>query len=340
MNAPVDALSSLRPASPVEPRQTAELSLEDGRRLAWAEFGEESGAPVFYFQGTSHSRWARPDDCITRSLGARLIVIDRPGFGCSDYQRGRLLLDWPNDVIAVASELDIDRFAVVGIAPYVAVCAHQIPGRLTAASIVGGMAPPEIMKKSEGRIEDRPDGFRLRWAPWSLVPRMEKAFRLADIANRPGLLLDRDLPKMSESDRRLLDEPDLREMFEKSYSEAYRRGARGLVREMHLYARPWGFRLEKIRFDTVLWHGEEDYVVPIRAAIEMAARIPGCRIRSLKSLGHFALFAQWQRILTDLLLRHDLALGRYDRIVWPVDDVKRSAYAGPQQTLEPVALVA
>jgi pimeloyl-ACP methyl ester carboxylesterase len=74
------------------------------------------GKPVVFFQGTPSSRlFHRPDESIALSLGARIIAIDRSGFGLSDFQPGRMLLDWPHDVVALADALKIDRFAVVGI---------------------------------------------------------------------------------------------------------------------------------------------------------------------------------------------------------------------------------
>ena len=74
-----------------------QIRLHDGRLLGYAEYGDPTGKPVFLFQGTPSSRLLHPDKDLTRSLGARLIVMDRPGFGLSDFQPGRRLLDWPSD---------------------------------------------------------------------------------------------------------------------------------------------------------------------------------------------------------------------------------------------------
>lgn len=66
--------------------------------------------------------------------------------GRSDFQPGRTLLDWPDDVADLADALGIDRFAVLGYsggAPYAAACAYRLPHRLTACGIVGGGGPAE-----------------------------------------------------------------------------------------------------------------------------------------------------------------------------------------------------
>jgi pimeloyl-ACP methyl ester carboxylesterase len=85
------------------------------RRIAFAEYGDPAGKPVFLCHGTPSSRLNRPDDETTRALGARLIVIDRPGCGLSDFLPGRRLLDWPRDLAAVADALHLVRFVVLGL---------------------------------------------------------------------------------------------------------------------------------------------------------------------------------------------------------------------------------
>src|SRR5262245_60740924 len=89
------------------------LRLRDGRALAYAEWGDLHGPPVFFFHGSSVSRLWCPDEEATRAVGVHLISPDRPGVGGSDLQPGRRMADWPVDVAELADALDIDRFAVV-----------------------------------------------------------------------------------------------------------------------------------------------------------------------------------------------------------------------------------
>ena len=64
------------------PGQT--IRLPDGRALGFAEYGDPNGAPLFFFHGLWASRLTyHPDDQIARSLGVRLITVDRPGIGLS-----------------------------------------------------------------------------------------------------------------------------------------------------------------------------------------------------------------------------------------------------------------
>ncbi len=126
-------------------RANQQIKLRDGRSLGYAEYGTPVGKPVFYFHGFPSSRldWPLFDtDAIAARLNARIIAADRPGYGLSDFKRGRKILDWPDDVVELADALQIDRFAVLGISgggPYAEACSFKIPQRLSATAIVCGM---------------------------------------------------------------------------------------------------------------------------------------------------------------------------------------------------------
>lgn len=92
------------------------IELTDGRRLGYAEYGDSHGTPIFYFHGNFGSRLeaAFGKENSAHDMGVRFISPDRPGMGLSDYQKNRSILDWPNDVLELASLLEIDKFAVIG----------------------------------------------------------------------------------------------------------------------------------------------------------------------------------------------------------------------------------
>ena len=100
----------------VTERTNQQINLRDGRSLGYAEYGAPEGKPVFYFHGFPSCRldWLLSDsDDSAAELNARIIAVDRPGTGLSDFKRGREILDWPDDVIELADVLQVDRFAVL-----------------------------------------------------------------------------------------------------------------------------------------------------------------------------------------------------------------------------------
>lgn len=98
-------------------RTRQQVKLQDGRTLGYAGYGAPQGAPVIYSHGFPGSRLdyllADAGDAATET-NARIIAVDRPGMGLSAFNRGRQLLDWPDDVTELADALQIDRFTVLG----------------------------------------------------------------------------------------------------------------------------------------------------------------------------------------------------------------------------------
>lgn len=93
------------------------------------------------------------DENVLAALGVRLIAPDRPGYGLSEFQHGRKLVDWPSDVMALADRLGIGRFSVLGISgggPYAVVCAAMLGHCLHKAAVVCGMGPADAPSVRDG----------------------------------------------------------------------------------------------------------------------------------------------------------------------------------------------
>ena len=272
--------------------RSRQLTLRDGRRIGYAEFGATGGRPVLYCHGFPASRLdGRLGHQAALRLGLRLIAPDRPGYGLSDYQPGRRISDWPRDVLELADTLSLDRFAVLGIsggAPYAVVSAAALADRIPAVGIVGGLGRTDLRENSE-----RMNRFaRLSFALARRTP------RLSQLVNRgiaPALrgsprwmlkLLSGNLPP---PDRKVLSDPATFAIFADAFQEAFRQGGRGAALELTLFAQPWETTLESIRVPCHLWHGEQDTTVPLEMGRWLARSVPGCRATFLPEDGHFSL---------------------------------------------------
>jgi hypothetical protein len=90
------------------------LTLADGRKLGYAQYGSLTGRPIFYLHGLPGSRLeAAGFDELGLELGARVIAVDRPGIGWSSPYPGRKLLDHANDIDHLAKHLELAQYSVL-----------------------------------------------------------------------------------------------------------------------------------------------------------------------------------------------------------------------------------
>ena len=271
------------------------IHLSDRRLLGYAEYGDPEGKPVFHFNGYPGARLeAKLISEAAVKVGVRLIGIDRPGMGLSDFQPGRQLLDWPDDVIELADALGLDHFSVVGVSgggPYSAACAFKISDRLSACGIIAGTPPMDLASgvlTRSNRVmnfvaQRLPLLFRvLLW--WFLGRFSQNPKRLEAIIEKQG----KHLP---EPDRQLFSTPDIKRFLVEEAAEAFRQGANGPAWEGKLlFGKPWGFVLEDISMENVhLWHGELDANVPVSMGRAMAERIPNCKATFYPHEAHLSL---------------------------------------------------
>ena len=280
----------------------SQIRLPDGRALGYAEYGDPAGKPVIFFTGAPSSRFLHPPTEPTEALGARLIVLERPGFGLSDFQPRRTLLDWPDDVATATDALGIERFATAGISaggPYAAACAYKIPQRLTKVAIISGVGPMDLPGALEEMPKVRQLGTRVaRTAPWFLTPIL---WLVSNPHRDPERFYERMLSGNSDADRALLSRPEMKAMLLRNYLEATRAGMRGFARESIIVSNPWGFSPADIAVPVYLWHGEDDANVSLSAARHLAETIPNCQARFLPGEGHWLILRHWEKILSELL---------------------------------------
>jgi pimeloyl-ACP methyl ester carboxylesterase len=109
------------------------------------------------------------------------------------------------------------------------------------------------------------------------------------------------IPGLGPIDRAVLDEPRSRQLFLRSFGEAFRAGAEGVVEDQVLVTRKWGFSPEDVPVPVVLWHGRDDRTVPCEVAVRLAARLPLGRARVLEGEGHVSLIVRHgKEVLTDV----------------------------------------
>ncbi|NUT35662.1 MAG: alpha/beta hydrolase [Hamadaea sp.] len=267
----------------------------DGRVLAVEEFGVPDGVPIVYLHGTPMSRLARhPDDAIFADLGIRLITYDRPGFGRSSPQPGRNVADAADDVVTIADDLGIGRFAVFGVSgggPHALAVAAAYPQRVSRVVTLASMAPCDAdgLEWTAGMTEaNQASAAAARRGRGELAAHLERA-RTAPLP-------------FPERDLAVLSRPEIGAMVGPAMAEALAPGVGGWTDDvLALYAFPWGFDPAAVRVPARLWHGELDELVPAAHSRWLADRMPDAALVTDPAASHAGHFDATRAALTWLV---------------------------------------
>jgi len=243
------------------------------------DVGDPTGTPVFYFHGGGDSRLSRhPDDTIAESVGVRLIAVDR----CRLVDSKRTLLSWGRDVAALADDLGLREYSVLGWSaggPHALAAAAASPGRVRHVAVVAGMPPAK--------------GLRA-------MPRdVRQVTRLARLNPRLAL---RSLTKWSRQPVPPTGSAECDRAYAEGRVESFREGPLWLALELAMLGRPWGFDPADVRTPVTLWYGTRDVVTPPSIGEDYERTLPNATLQIVDDT-HQLLFSRWEPILKDLKTR-------------------------------------
>ncbi len=278
------------------------LKLKDGRNLGYAEYGDSVGKPLFFFHGWPGSRFrSKGLNGIAKKMHIRIISVDRPGFGLSDYKKGRKLLDWPDDICELADSLNIKKFSIVGISgggPYVAACTYKIPHRLITSGIVVGLGPTHF----KGAFDGISLSGKIGWENYARFPitTIFSSISWVIISRYLPFLINSPFTFKAKPDRELLTAEYVKEMRQ-TFLEAFRQGHKGPTLDLRIYSTDWGFKLEDIKTKVYLWYGDADKNVSLNMGKYYRDHIKGSVLKVYPNEGHFLIRNHTEEILKTLL---------------------------------------
>jgi pimeloyl-ACP methyl ester carboxylesterase len=271
-------------------RQT---KLADGGLVAWREWGDPAGEPVFFLHGTPGSRLFSPDP----DPGVRLITLDRPGYGLSTPLGVPTLSSVAELVGRIADDAGLESFAVIGFSgggPFALACGALLTDRVSRIAGVSSWGPVDELEAAYASLtaDERDLLAAIRADPAGATDRLWEHGQW--YAENPLRFLETD---PDPADKPIFRYPAFRSSFADSNREGARQGQAGLISDWIADALPWGFRLVEIGAPVDLWVGQLD---PGRApldASEIARRIPSCTVQVDQDRGHWLLITRWADIL-------------------------------------------
>jgi len=293
------------------------FTLNDGRTLSYAVYGSPvPRTTIMYMHGFPSSRFeGKLFHTACTKHGIRLIAPDRPGNGLSTFQKNRRILDWPSDVLALADELKIGQFYVLGASgggPYALACVKGISKeRLLGVAVASGLYPVKY-----GTVGMPVQSRVTLWvAPWAtgltslfLDNSMGKAARDDDqsvFENMMSMKLDDG----HVGDQEAIKDPLHWPVFVAMARGCFSKGGKGASWEARLNGSDWGFELEELPLCGVplkLWHGSEDMHCPLGPATTAHEAMKGSVLNIKEGDGHMNfIFRDIDEILGDLVDQKD-----------------------------------
>jgi pimeloyl-ACP methyl ester carboxylesterase len=280
----------------VSENRTSFVNTVDGRTLAFAQYGDLDGTPVFLLHGTPGCRLSgrHPDESRVVDAGLRLVTYDRPGYGQSARHKGRRVIDCVADVTAIADELGIDRFFVKGGSgggPHALAVGARLPERVIRVACDVGVAPYEA---DDIDWLDGMDAANVREFKWALAgedtlrPELEKQAEqaIAKVEADPTALLGEF--ELSPSDLAVLQDPRVQQRLRATTREAFANGVSGWVDDDLAFTVPWGFDVSELEVPVEIRYGATDVLVPAAHGAWLAAHVPNAIVTVDDTGGHLS----------------------------------------------------
>ncbi len=285
------------------------VTLPDNRRLSYQEYGQPDGIPLFYLHSIlgSHLEIRNIAHRACVEQGVRLIAPNRPGFSHSDPAPNHTLLDWADDLGALADHLGLDQFYVAGQTmggPYACAAATKLKDRVKKLLIISSGVVPHTREEFAQQIllyrfaqrlaRDFPSGYRL------LYNLMFKGI----LKNRKKFLKNLAQDLVPEEAQLFKSESFCTQLFD-GLREGYKQGGYHTARDVMLVMSDWGFALGKIDVPAQIWHGTEDRHVPCILSKKLADQLPDSELITVPGAGHFMAYRNFDQILERFLAGPD-----------------------------------
>ncbi|BBX70050.1 alpha/beta fold hydrolase [Mycolicibacterium psychrotolerans] len=285
------------------PKLEGNVAVGAHRRIGFAEFGDPQGRPIFWLHGTPGGRRQIPVEArlYAENNGIRLIGVDRPGIGSSTPHAYGRVIDFAEDLEAIADVLGIGKMVIIGLSgggPYTLGAAAAMPERVVAVGVLGGVAPTQGADAIGGGIMGKvgvPVAPVLEHVGSSLSMVATGLIRLIKPIAEPALYLYAGISPAG--DRRLLVRPEFKAMFLDDLLNGSRKQLAAPFADVVVFARDWGFRLDEVKVPVRWWHGDRDHIVPFAHGRHVVSMLPDAELYTLSGESHLGGLGQAEAIM-------------------------------------------
>lgn len=261
------------------------ITLKNGNKIGYLEFGDPSGIPIFYFHGSLSSRIEAGIFAeYAAKNGLQLISLDRPSIGLSDPPHQFSFIDWPMAVAETADVLGIERFSVCGTSgggAFACACGviEEVARRLDSIILIAGALPATRNEKKHHDIRVRMTFYMAKYMPaicGKLLTNLSQQFsKPLKSGNMEGF---KGIDKTTK--------PGYGYMMANSIESSKLQGHKGNTRDLALYVKPLGFQLKDIKVPVLAFTGLKDRNAPSVIAYRVVNEVANGEVVAYEEADH------------------------------------------------------
>jgi len=274
-----------------------QFKLKDGRELEIADNGINSESTIVFHHGTpghasSWSDWLES----AASAGIRAIAYSRAGYGTSDRNPGRSVINVNTDIAQVLDAKNITKFVSIGWSGGGPHCLANTfePRNVGTISLAGvGAFGVDDLDFLEGMGPENHDEFGAalkgeavidQWMNDNAGPM--KSVTGSDIIEAFGGLI-------GDADKAVLEGGEADAMAA-SMRSALAVSFDGWIDDDLVFVKKWGFELESITKPVFLWQGDDDFMVPHAHSYWLEKHIPTATLTFKPGEGHISIGVKYR----------------------------------------------
>ncbi|WP_105614657.1 alpha/beta fold hydrolase [Vallitalea okinawensis] len=269
------------------------ITLKDGRKMAYKEYGNANGKPLILVHGTPFSKlmWRDVPGVLDNEM-FRIIAVDRPGYGHSDYNINGYLDNFPFDILELMDYLGIDKVSIAGVSgggPSTLMCALKIPNKLKNVALISSVGP--FVDEAIGDMNVNKKLYKTaRMAPWIIY--IQTHFLTKMIKKDPVKFITLGKKKLRGPDLEALEKDN----FYLKLAEAYSDGCRQETSIKHnamshdiMHTANWKIPLKDINKTVHVFWGGKDRSIGDQCQY-MAQILPNAITHFYPDEGHFLVY--------------------------------------------------
>ncbi len=243
--------------------------LYQNKKLSYSILGDVNGFPIFINYGLLGSvELSRELVDMAKVKHLKLIVLERAGYGNSDFIEMQNYMDWSKITEQFLDYLGVTNFAVIGIsagAPYAYAMTNYFKERVVATHIISGV--PYIIDNDVFVQYKNKDFYNKIWN-FSQKELQKEMYDLLKKYN--NFFYNLILPKSIKNWVKL----------------ALMNNCSGIAQSVRLQMKDWGFDIYQLEQKIYYWHGSKDKEVPINAVKVMTEKMKNAEFYEQKGKGH------------------------------------------------------